>query len=142
MKFCKNCGYGSDNNVAVCANCGSEFTPANTLSDDKLNTLSERIKINGIIWLIVGILQICTGVFFIVGILNIITAINDLKASKNVFQYRVGLVKAYEPLVSPIIVFIYNLIFGGLIGIAGSLYYFICIRGFVMENKDYFNTLK
>lgn len=142
MKFCKNCGYGLENNVDVCTNCGCIMSAENTLSDDKLRTLSERIKINGIIWLVIGILQLCTGVFFLVGILNIISAIRDLKASKNVFHYRVGLVKAYEPLVSPIIVFVYNLIFGGFIGIAGSLYYFFCIRGFVMENREYFDALK
>jgi hypothetical protein len=142
MKFCRNCGYGLENEVGVCTNCNTVMDAGNTLSDDKLNTLSERIKINGIIWLVIGIFQLCTGVFFIVGILNIISAIQDLKASKNVFHYRVGLVNAYKPLVSPIIVFIYNLIFGGVIGVIGSIYYFLGIRGYVMDNKEYFAALK
>ena len=142
MKFCKNCGYGYEENVEVCGNCQTTLDANNTLSDDKLKVLSERIKINGIIWLVIGILQCFSVAFIIVGILNIISAIQDLKHSKTVFHYRVGLVKAYKPLVSPIITLLYNLIFGGVIGVVGSIYYFLGIRGYVMENSEYFNALR
>lgn len=142
MKFCKTCGYGMDEIATQCTNCGSMMDAENTMSDDKLKELSNRIKLNGIIWLIIGILQVCTFFFSIVGILNIISSIRDIKTSKNVFTYRVGLVEAYKPITAPVIVLIYNLIFGGVIGVVGSLYYFFCIRGYVMENKEYFNTLK
>ena len=142
MKFCKNCGYGYEENVEVCDNCQTVLDSANTLSDEKLKVLSERIKINGIMWLVIGILQCCSVVFCIVGILNILSAIQDLKHSKTVFHYRVGLVQAYEPVLSPLITLLYNLIFGGVIGVIGSVYYFIFIRGYIMENKDFFNALR
>ena len=145
MKFCKTCGYGMDESATVCTNCNNEMNEANTLSDDKLKVLSERIKINGIIWLIIGICQVIMFVnplSVVVGVLNIFSAIRDLKTSKNVFHYRVGLVNAYKPIVSPIITLIYNLVFGWIFGVAGSIYYFVAIRGYVMENADYFNTLK
>ena len=142
MKFCKTCGYGMDESAEVCTNCNSAMDEVNTMSDDKLKELSNRIKINGIIWLIIGICQVLSFVCAIVGVLNIISAIRDIKTSKTIFTYRVGLVEAYTPVVAPIIVFIYNLIFGGIIGIAGSLFYFFGIRGYVMDNKEYFNTLK
>ncbi len=142
MKFCKTCGYGMDEIAQQCTNCGSMMDSANTMSDDKLKELSNRLKINGIIWLIIGICQVCSFVCAIVGILNIISAIRDLQSSKNVFTYRVGLVNAYTPITGFVITLIYNLIFGGVIGIVGSLYYYFCIRGYVMDNKDYFNTLK
>ncbi|MBQ8849784.1 MAG: hypothetical protein IJ011_05600 [Clostridia bacterium] len=142
MKFCKTCGYGMDESAQICTNCNSAMDNVNTMSDDKLKELAKRIKINGIIWLIIGICQVCTFVCAVVGILNIISAVRDIKTSNTLMTYRVGLVKAYEPLTGPIIVFIYNLIFGGVIGIAGSLFYFFGIRGYVMDNKEYFNTLK
>ena len=141
MKFCKNCGYGYDENVEVCGNCQTVLDSNNTLTDEKLKVLSERIKINAIIWLIIGIVQCCSVVFSIVGILNIISALKGLKHSKPVFHYRVGLVNAYKPIVSPIITLLYNLIFGGVIGVAGSIYYFVAIRGYIMENSEYFNAL-
>ena len=34
------------------------------------------------------------------------------------------------------------LIFGGVIGVVGSIYYFLGIRGYVMDNKEYFDALK
>ena len=131
-----------DESAQICTNCNSAMDNVNTMSDDKLKELAKRIKINGIIWLIIGICQVCTFVCAVVGILNIISAVRDIKTSNTLMTYRVGLVKAYEPLTGPIIVFIYNLIFGGVIGIAGSLFYFFGIRGYVMDNKEYFNTLK
>lgn len=145
MKFCKNCGFGMDESVAVCDNCNTEMNAENTLTDEKLKVLSERIKINGIIWLVIGILQVLmfiSPLSVVVGVLNIFCAVRDLKTSKNVFHYRVGLVNAYKPLVSPIITLAYNLVFGWVYGAAGSIYYLIAIRGYVMENADYFNSLK
>ena len=145
MKFCKNCGYGFDESVSVCGNCNTELNAENSLTDEKLKVLSDRIKINGIIWLIIGIIQVVlfiSPLSVIVGVLNIFSAISDLKTSKNVFHYRVGLVRAYKPLVSPIITLIYNLFFGWGFGVAGSIYYLIGIRGYVMKNADFFNTLR
>ncbi len=145
MKFCKTCGYGMGEELTVCTNCNSEMNAENTLSDEKLKTLSNNIKIDSIIWLVIGICQ-CLVLFspftVIVGILNIISAVSGFKWIKNVFHYRVGLVDYYKPLVNPIITLIYNLIFGGVVGVIGSIYYLIAVRGYVMDNKDYFNTLK
>ena len=142
MKFCKNCGYGMDNSVSQCTNCHTILNEQNSMSDEKLNVLSKRIFINGILWLVIGIAQLCTGVFFLVGILNIMSALRDMKTSKTVFTYRVGLVQAYKPMTSFIITFLYNLIFGGVVGVVGALYYYFAIRGYVMDNADYFNTLR
>ena len=142
MKFCKNCGYGVDDNMDVCGNCNTTMDAANTLTDEKLNVLADRVKINGIIWIAIGILQLVTGVFFLVGLWNIYAGYTNLKVAKEMPIRRVGLVQVYEPLFSSILVLLLNLFFGGVIGIVGSLYYLICIRGYVMENRGYFNTLR
>lgn len=49
MKFCKNCGYGVDDHLDVCGNCNTAMDATNTLTDEKLTTLADRVKINGII---------------------------------------------------------------------------------------------
>ena len=142
MKFCKNCGYGVEEQYDVCGNCNTPMDAANTLTDEKLTTLADRVKINGIMWIAIGILQLCTGVFFLVGLWNIYAGFTNLKVAKEMHYRRVGLVQVYEPLISPIITLLLNLFLGGVIGVIGSLYYLICIRGYVMENKEYFNTLR
>ena len=109
-------------------------------------TLSQRLNTNAIIWLVIGILQILAGVFvnfviIIVGVLNIISAVNDMKYSKALLQNPRGIVPKFEPLAGPIITLVYNLIVGGVVGAVGSIYYFLAIRSFVMENKPAFQSL-
>lgn len=109
-------------------------------------TLSERVKINAIIWLVIAVLQILGGIFInwfllIVGVLNIVSAINDIKYSNILLQNPTGVVEKFESLTGPIITLIYNLVIGGVIGVAGSIYYFLGIRNFVMEHKNEFLKL-
>ena len=140
--FCTKCGKELADDAIVCTGCGclADSTPqAQPIANDPhVTQLSEKVKTNAIIWIVIGALQIVTGVFFIVGILNILSAVNDLKYAKEVLENPTGIVARFEPLTMPIIVLIYNLIFGGLIGVAGSIYYFLGIRNFVMENRQVF----
>ncbi len=144
MKFCAKCGKELHDDAVICMGCGCAVeTPLqNTATDNQLvRTLSERVKTESIIWIIIGALQLLSGVFFIIGILNIISGINDLKYSKEILENPSGIVERYTPLTMPIITFAYNLIFGGIVGVIGSVYYFVAIRSFVMENKDQFEAL-
>ncbi|MBO5879868.1 MAG: hypothetical protein J6Q68_04890, partial [Clostridia bacterium] len=78
----------------------------------------------------------------IVGVLNIISAIKDIQSSKNILTNPNGIVAAHEPLTNPIIVLVYNIVIGGLFGVAGSIYYLIFVRGYVMENKEQFLAME
>jgi hypothetical protein len=118
-------------------------SPQNAL----LTKLSERVKINSIIWFVIAAIQILIGLdgavyTLIFGVLNIISAVNGMSYSKTILENPNGIVKNYESLTSPVITLVYNLAIGGVIGVVGSIYYFICIRGFVMENKDAFLALE
>ena len=64
-----------------------------------------------------------------------------MQYSKTVNEKPAGIMAKFEPLVGPIITLVYNLVFGGVIGVAGSIYYFAAIRSFVMENKVFFASL-
>ena len=110
-----------------------------------LNTLSQRLNTNGIIWLVIGVLQILGGIFInwfllIVGVLNIISSIQDMQYSKTLLENPNGIVARFEPIIGPIITLVYNLVIGGVIGVVGSIYYFLAIRNFVMENKQFFGS--
>ena len=144
MRFCTKCGKELHDNAVVCMGCGCAVESAvrATVADNQLvRTLSERIKTESIIWIIIGALQLFSSIFFIIGILNIISGINDLKYSKEILENPSGIVERFTPLTMPIITFAYNLIFGGVIGVIGSIYYFVAIRNFVMENKTQFEAL-
>lgn len=155
MKYCEKCGTELLDEAVICVGCGCEVVPkntqsANTLNQDPqkmLNTLSSRLNTNGIIWIVIGALQILGGIFInwallIVGVLNIISSVQDMNYSKELLQNQNGIVAKFEPLTGPIITLVYNLIFGGVIGVVGSIYYFFAIRNYVMENKSFFLSLE
>ena len=137
--------------AVICVGCGCAVPGAHSQSTYKpavdsatlLNTLSQRVNTNGIIWLVIGILQILGGLFInwfllIVGVLNIVSSVQDMNYSKTVLENPTGIVAKFEPITGPVITLIYNLLIGGVIGVIGSIYYFVAIRNYVMENKQTF----
>lgn len=149
MKYCMKCGKELFDEAVICPGCGcpTNRTVVQPPQPELLQQLSERVKTNGVIWLVVAAIQILCGVFFnwyllVVGVLNVVTAIQDLSYSKTVLTTPAGIVKRFEPLAGPIVTLIYNLIFGGLIGVAGSIYYLTAIRSFVMERREAFQRFE
>lgn len=154
MKYCTHCGKELLDEAVVCVGCGCAVSGQNTQTANNvvadvttlLNTLSQRLNTNAIIWLVIGILQILGGIFIdwfllIVGVLNIISSVQDMNYSKTLSENSTGIVAKFEPLTGPIITLVYNLVIGGVIGVIGSIYYFFAIRNFVMENKETFESL-
>lgn len=162
MKYCTKCGKQLFDDAAFCSACGCPAAPnpnaasyttpytapyAAPNANSLLKKLSERIKTNGIIWIVIAVLQIIIGLSgtilpLIVGVLNMISAVKDMNYSKEVLNNPVGIVNNFESITSPVITLVYNLVIGGVIGVVGSLYYFIALRGFVMENKNEFLALE
>lgn len=145
MKYCTHCGKELLDEAVVCVGCGC---PVAGQQDQTalLNTLSQRVNTNGIIWLVIGILQVLGGLFInwfllIVGVLNIVSSVQDMNYSKTLLKNPTGIVAKFEPLTGPVITLIYNLVIGGVIGVVGSIYYFVAIRNYVMENKQTFASL-
>lgn len=145
MKFCTHCGKELFDEAVICPGCGCavDNVQPKAAKTELVSKLSEKIKTNSIIWLVIGILQILMGLFanwflLVVGVLNIISSVQDMNYSKTILQDPAGIVSRFEPVTMPIITLIYNLIFGGVIGVVGSIYYFVGIRSFVMENKAAF----
>lgn len=154
MKYCTHCGKELLDEAVICVGCGCAVSgqnaqTVNNVSVDGtvlLNTLSQRLNTNGIIWLVIGILQILGGIFInwfllIVGVLNIISSVQDMQYSKTLLENPNGIFAKFEPITAPIITLVYNLVIGGVIGVIGSIYYFFAIRNYVMENKQFFASL-
>ena len=154
MKYCTHCGKELFDEAVLCPGCGCAVEGksvqgiSNPLADGTtlLNTLSQRLNTNGIIWLVIGILQILGGIFInwfllVVGVLNVISSVQDMQYSKALLEKPKGIVSKFESITGPVITLLYNLVIGGVIGVVGSIYYFFAIRNFVMENKQFFESL-
>lgn len=154
MKYCTHCGKEIMDEAVICVGCGCAVGeqsngPVNNTAVDGyalINKLAQRIHTSGIIWLVIGALQILGGIFvnwflLIVGVLNVISSVQDMNYSKTLPENPTGIVAKFEPITGPVITLIYNLVIGGVIGVVGSIYYFVAIRSFVMENKQFFASL-
>lgn len=107
--------------------------------DSVVKTLSEREKISAIFWLIIGIIQCITCVAVICGVWNIYASICRFKQSKAVLTPWQGIVNSYDKWMTNIIIgIVMNVIFGGIIGVAASIYDLLAVRGFVLENRKVF----
>jgi hypothetical protein len=160
MKYCQYCGTQLDDDSRFCTQCGKNLSQPSQnapnpnyqfnrpdVNRELIGKLSSRLKTNGIIWIVIASIQILIGVCgvwftLIVGVLNLISAITDIKSSNRILVDQSNIVGTYESLVSPIITLVYNAVIGGIIGIAGSIYYLTCVRGFVMENKNRFLAME
>lgn len=152
-RYCTYCGNEVNENAVVCVKCGCAIPGASTHSSQGgythvtpvsiVDTITQRIKTNGIIWIVISAIQILLGIFLnwtflIVGVLNLVSSIQDLKYSKEFPNRPVGIVAKVKPIATAIVVLVYNLIVGGIIGVAGSIYYFVAVRSYVLENEQAF----
>lgn len=162
MQHCPNCGMQMPIGSTFCTNCRHSLRTRDTISRAKaeqlLSTLSRRLNTEGIFWLIIAVIQIVLGLNFnwitliigfdfnwpllIIGALNLVCAIQEMKQSQKVMQSPIGIVDSFDSLVSPIIMLIYNLIWGRFIGVLASIYYLVAVRGFVMENRFNFIAIE
>lgn len=113
-----------------------------------ISSLSSRLMVNGIIWLVLGALQILVGLNWnmwwtiVVGGLNIFGGIKDIKRSNEIKTDPRGIIADHESLTGPIVTMIYNILVGGVIGVAGSIYYFAGIRAFVKRYEPQFLAME
>lgn len=154
MKYCTHCGKQLLDEAVLCPGCGcaaNNIENANIFNSQicsqLLNQLSSKLKTNGIIWLIIGIIQVFIGLFInwfalIVGILNIVSSVKDINYSSTILNEPKDIIKNFEPVTGPIITLVYNLIFGGVIGVVGSIYYFVAVRSLVTEHKHEFEAIE
>lgn len=129
-----------------------------------LEELRKKLQIDMIIWIVVASIQAILAVYFfitgmtlssyylgdfagnyyingialaIVSVLNFVSSYKTSNMRTRIATVPTGIVGEYEALAPYVVNLVYNAIFGGLIGIVGSIYGFV-IRSYVMKNKFYF----
>lgn len=141
--FCSECGYAI-NETSNIMNNSSDFTQQNyyqtpvikSVSTERATEYASKLSTESIVWTVIGILQILIGGIFgtgnsvndilvlIIGIINIVAAIKIGKTSKRISETKTGMVKYIksQSLIEVIIISIWNVFAGGLIGIVIVVY--------------------
>ena len=119
--------YQNPNNAAF---GNDDITMKNMLAQ-----LSQKNQTNAIIWIVIGALQIIGAIYMFafydasiytlavmaIGILNIVAGYKDYKYSKELLQRPIAIISRYESMTPIVISLIYNVLFGGLIGVVGNM---------------------
>ena len=171
-RFCSNCGKELKEGVNFCDNCGNKVTgtpppppPPNYYQQvyvpqtDYIRKLSEKVKINAVIWIVIACLQFLLAIiYFVIGfqmradggfffmmamvilfvaIINTVLSVRNFEYSNEIVQKPVGIVERYRPIGGCVGVLIYNIFLGGLFGIIGAIHGFT-VRSYVMSNEMQF----
>lgn len=144
-RFCYYCGNMLNEDAVVCVKCGCAASDNatngafGTDSDEYFRKLSDYERTSGIIWLVLGIIQVISLVGIICGVWNIIVAIQRLQYSKELLKKPSGVAKQFEnQLTGLIIILIINIFFGAIIGIIGAIFDFY-VRNYVLTNREKYN---
>ncbi len=161
--YCEKCGKEYAEGTAFCAGCGAAVGNANepmqNVGPDEnerklLGGLSAKVKTEGFVWIgvaavqaLMGLIMLLIGsiesalVLIVICVLNFIAASNDLKYAKVIFEKPTGIVKKYQPVTGLIISLVYNVIFGGVVGVAGIIFGFVT-RSYVLGHQAEFTSLE
>jgi len=159
---CSECGKQYSDKAIACPNCGNpthsspistqpvfQTAAQNQANNFTLSQYAEKLatkeQTSGIIWGVIAVLQIIIGCFgfwsaFLVAAINAYGAVLSFQKAKKVRNPYPGMVEEYEKqLTSLIIAFVYNAIFGGVIGVAGNIFDLIT-RNYVLTNRAVFES--
>lgn len=118
--------------------------------------LSKKVKTEAIIWFCIAVYQIILGfvnlmlgdyavatglILFCIAGLNLYAASKDLQYSKDVLVNPVGIVEKYKPVTGLVVTLGYNLCFGGILGVIGSVFSFLT-REYVQKNEAVFLNIE
>ena len=164
--FCFNCGKELMNGANFCDNCGqaiwgrtstyngrSSFNSSqkDMKSNRLLSDYSDRITINAIIWLVIGIGQLFTSgilILFvsmfdisawfvlILGISNVCSGISTINSKKEILEKPVGIVEKHKIDSGLFVDYVWNAVVGILCFLTGS--YFFFLLAFMAIATDFF----
>lgn len=159
MHFCPACGCALSSGGRFCAACGTALhppvnaqvthpatrddvdtpMPGHDVGEQTLRRIADYERISGILWLILGIVQVLMIVTIIVGIWNIYAATTRMKLQPLILARDSRVPAAYEGVGQLIVIGVLNLLLGGIIGVVFVVFDFI-IRDMVLSNRHLFNN--
>jgi hypothetical protein len=153
MSFCTDSGATQVAGARFCRACGSaqQFEPTHPVvlanagygqvanqDADLIRRIADYERISGILWIVLGAIQILTLVGIIAGIWNIFAGRSRLKLSPFISARDASVPEAYESMSGLVIIGVINVLVGGFIGVAFIAFDFY-IRDLVLSNARLFN---
>jgi hypothetical protein len=158
MNFCPVCGKPLSGGGNFCGSCGNALdaappgvgihhargsgipstAPRFYAGEHTIRRIADYERVSGILWLILGIVQVLMIVTIIVGIWNIVAAASRLNMRPMILARDARVPAAYEGVAQLIIIGILNLLLGGVIGVLFVVFDFI-IRDMVLGNRHLFD---
>ena len=161
--YCTECGKQISDKAAACPNCGNPIRSVSISARPQYSyttqahaniyaasqyaeKLATKEQTSGIIWLVIAIFQFVIGIagawfVLIIAVLNALAALGSFQKAKKVRNPYPGMVEEYEKqLIGFILSFVYNIIFGGVIGVAGNIFD-LCTRNYVLTNRVIFEDM-
>lgn len=149
--FCTHCGAQQVAGAAFCTNCGRQPTanaaayaaPARMtyVTTDDGATVIRRIadyeRISGILWIVLGIIQVISVAGVIAGIWNIVAGSSRMKLVPAILERRSWVPADFEGAGGLIVIGLINLILGGVIGVLFVALDFY-VRDKVLSNRHLF----
>lgn len=102
-----------------------------------IRRLADYQRISGILWIVLGAVQVCLVITVLAGAWNIYAGITRMKASKRILERDPSIPGEFESITQLVIIGVINLVLGGFIGIlfVGFDFY---IRDNVLTNAHLF----
>lgn len=96
--------------------------------------LADYEKLSGVLWIVLGAIQICLVVTALAGVWNVFAGLSRLGMARRIRAYDPLVPKAYEGIVQLVVIGIVNFLLGGFIGLVlvGLDFY---IRDKVLSNR-------
>ena len=146
-----------------------QAVPGVVYPETPLEKLRSKLKVEMIIWIVIASLQICLALWYfliadslssysytrdsvggyifcgitllIVAFINYIASYKRYKTRNRIKQTPTCIVEEYSPIAGFVVNLIYNVLFGGIFGIVGSIYG-LTVRNYVMKYKNYFISIE
>lgn len=106
-------------------------------SDDTIRRIADYQRISGVLWIILGIVQILSVYGIIAGLWNIPGGISRLRQATRIRARDSTIPAAFEPVVGLVVIGVINLVAGGVIGVAVVGFDF-WIRDRVLKHRGIF----
>ncbi|MGV1035065.1 MAG: DUF5362 family protein [Microbacteriaceae bacterium] len=112
-----------------------------SVSSDELTIrrIADYTRLSGVLWLILGILQVLFIITALIGIWNIIAALGRLHAAKLTLARDPSIPGLWQGVAGLIIIGILNLLLGGMIGLLFVALDFV-VRDQVLKNRHLFDA--
>jgi len=132
--------------VVTCPSCGQELRVRNhkaaAAAMSPSEVVAEKVKrgelISGLLWLVVGVVQLILVYTAAAGVWNVVNAIIRLRSVGNIRVGNPEVVPWYEKRRTSLIIFaVVNLVLGGVVGVALVAFDW-WVRDYVLKNKTAF----